>query len=109
MKTPAPRQSVQWGLRLCCAAAASVLLAGTALAQTPAAKPSAKQAAIDKALDAAMTPGEGQKRLDPMIGTFNVKILSWVHPSKPPVESTASAVSVWVLGNRYVQTMLSGG
>jgi hypothetical protein len=38
-----------------------------------------------------------------------VRILTWVDPSKPPEESRASAVSVWVLGNRYVQTMLVGG
>ena len=86
-------------------AAVALCLAGASLAQ--AASP--KEIALDKALDAAMTPGEGQKRLDPMIGTFNVKMLTWVHPSKPPVESTASAVSVWVLGNRFVQTMLSSG
>ena len=30
MKIPAPRKTVQWGLRLCCAATASVLLAGAA-------------------------------------------------------------------------------
>lgn len=68
-----------------------------------------KQAALDKALDAAMTPGEGQKRLQPMIGNFDVKISTWVHPTKPPVVTSGSAVSSWVLGNRYVQTMLSSG
>ena len=56
----------------------------------------------------AMTPGPGQARLDPMVGTFNVKIRSWVAPNKPPVESTAVSVSVWVLGHRYIQSMLSG-
>ena len=35
--------------------------------------------------------------------------MPYTQPSKPPVESTASAVSVWVLGDRFVQTMLSGG
>ena len=56
-----------------------------------------------------MTPGDYQKRLEPMIGSFDVRVLIWVDPSKPPLESSASAVSVWVLGNRFVQTMLVGG
>ncbi len=85
-------------------AAAALSLAAAPLAQAESA---AKAAAVDKAFDRAMTPGEGQKLLDPMIGNFSVKILTWVHPSKPAVESVGSAVSVWVLGNRYVQTMLS--
>lgn len=85
------------GVVLCLAAAA------------PTYATDAKEAALDKELDVAMTPGEGQKRLQPMIGSFNVTIKTWVHPSKPPVESVGSAVSNWVLGNRYVQTMLSSG
>jgi hypothetical protein len=85
-------------------AAAALCLATPPLAQAQSA---AKADAVDKAFERAMTPGEGQKLLDPMIGRFSVKILTWVHPSKPPVESVGSAVSIWVLGNRYVQTMLS--
>lgn len=77
------------------------------------AKPSAvasqaKSAALAKAMEVAMTPGEGQKRLEPMIGTFNVRIRVWVDPSKPPVESQGTSVNVWVLGHRYIQSMLSG-
>ena len=56
-----------------------------------------------------MTPGDYHKRLEPMIGSFNVRVLIWVDPGKPPIESTASAVSTWVLGKRFVQTMLVGG
>jgi len=61
-----------------------------------------------KALQAAVTPGEGQKKLDAMIGTFAVKIRTWAAPSVAPVESQASSVSNWVLDGRYVQSMLSG-
>jgi hypothetical protein len=68
----------------------------------------ANAAAVAQALELAMTPGPGQARLEPMIGTFNVKIRSWVAPNKPPVESAAVSVSVWVLGHRYIQSMLSG-
>ena len=68
----------------------------------------AKEAAEAKALAKAMTPGEGQKRLQAMIGTFDVAIRTWVDPSSPPIESSATSVGAWVLGDRYVQMMLSG-
>jgi hypothetical protein len=60
-----------------------------------------------QALDSAMTPGEGQKRLDPMIGNFDVTLLVWTDPAKPPLEYKGSAVNTWTLGGRYVQTMLA--
>lgn len=93
------------------AALATVLLALASPAQSQGVTkaPSATSAVIAKALDEAMTPGAAQRRLEPMVGKFDVRILTWVEPSKPPVESSASAVSVWVLENRYVQTMLVGG
>jgi hypothetical protein len=66
------------------------------------------EAAVVKALGNAMDPGEGQKKLEPMVGEFDVKIRVWLDPAQPPIESMAVAVSTWVLGKRYVQTMLSG-
>jgi len=90
-------------------AAAILSLANASFAQDPGKSMSAKATDVAKAMDNAMTPGDYQKRLEPMIGKFDVRILIWVDPSKPPIESTASAVSVWVLGNRFVQTMLVSG
>ena len=91
------------------AAVAGVVLglAITARGQEQANKATSKEA-ITKALEDAMTPGEGQKRLDPLIGTFDVKVRTWLDPSKPPIESAATAVDTWVLGGRYVQQMLAG-
>jgi hypothetical protein len=89
-------------------AAVALCLANPAFAQNAGTSAAAKGAAVAQALDNAMTPGAAQKLLEPMIGSFDVRILTWVDPAKPPLESTASAVSVWVLGNRYVQTMLVG-
>lgn len=94
--------------RIASMAAAALCLANPAFAQGAAGANAAKQAAVTKAHESAMTPGEGQKRLEPMVGNFDVKISIWVDPSKPPIESKASAVGVWVLGGRYVQTMLAG-
>jgi len=66
------------------------------------------QAPMAKALENAMTPGEGHKRLNPLIGTFNVAIKIWVTPEGPPIETTAASVNTWVLGGRIVQMMLNG-
>ena len=81
--------------------------AGTAAASAST-KESTKDSAQARALNSAMTPGEGQKRLAAMIGTFNVAIRTWVDPTKPPIESSATSVSVWVLDKRYIQMMLAG-
>ena len=67
----------------------------------------ANSAAIIKAMDDAMDPGEGQKKLDFMVGTFDVKILVWLEPNQPPIESRGTSVNTWVLGHRYLQQMLS--
>ena len=44
-----------------------------------------------------------------MVGTFSVKIRTWLTPNQPPVESEGSCVNVWVLGHRYIQSMLAAG
>ena len=81
-------------------------LAGSASAQV--AITAADSKAIVKAMDAAMEPGDQQKRLDFMVGTFDVKVKVWINPAEPPIESRATAVASWVLGHRYIQQMLSG-
>ena len=81
-------------------------LAGSASAQV--AITAADSKAIVKAMDAAMEPGDQQKRLDFMVGTFDVKVKVWINPGEPSIESTATAVASWVLGHRYIQQMLSG-
>ena len=82
-------------------------LALSADAQEKAQKPPNPEA-IAKALENAMTPGEPQKKLGFLVGTYDVKIRTWIDPSKPPIESPATSVATWVLGNRYVQQMLAG-
>ena len=71
-------------------------------------KKAPSDAAIAAAMEKAMTPGEAQKKLDFLVGTFDVKVRTWLDPSKPPYESTATSIATWVLGNRYVQQMLAG-
>jgi hypothetical protein len=86
-------------------ATAVLCLAGPSFAQEAGKSASANAAAVARAMDNAMTPGDCQKRLEPMLGSFDLRVPIWVDPAKPPIESSASAVSVWVLGNRFVQTM----
>jgi hypothetical protein len=86
----------------------ALLLAGAAGAAAQEKAKAPDKAATVAAMQNAMDPGEGQKRLEFMIGTFDVKIRTWIDPSKPPIESTATSVATWVLGNRYVQQMMSG-
>jgi hypothetical protein len=85
-----------------------IVLGFAAGAAAQEAKTAAGNAAIVKAMDLAMDPGEGQKRLDFLVGTFDVKIKTWLEPGQAPIEARAVAVHSWVLGHRYVQTMLSG-
>ncbi len=87
-------------------AAAVFVIAAGSVAQEKAKAPT--DAEIAAAMEKAMTPGEAQKKLDFLVGTFDVKIRTWLDPSKPPYESTATSVASWVLGNRYVQQMLAG-
>jgi hypothetical protein len=87
------------------------LLAGLTFAQD-AKKPSAPAPASAQtevnALENAMTPGPGQKKLDAMVGTFDVAIKTWTDSAKPPIESKATCVNTWVLGGRYVQMSWAG-
>src|SRR5262245_29736530 len=89
----------------------SALLSGAvafAFAQDLSAQRTDGDKAKVDALQQAMTPGEAQKKLEYMVGTFDVKVKTWVDPSAPAVESKATSVATWVLGNRYVQQMLAG-
>ena len=72
-------------------------------ATAPSANEAAHNAAIVKAMDDAMEPGEGQNKLNFLVGNFDVRVFVWIDPAKPPIESRAVAVATWVLGHRYIQ------
>lgn len=88
-----------------------LLLLGSAAAASAQAKPATpppNAEAIAAALENAMTPGDGQKKLGFMVGTFDVKIRTWPAASDPAVEDTGVMVANWVIEGRYVQIMLAG-
>jgi len=64
--------------------------------------------AMMEAMTKAGTPGEPHKKLEPMVGTFDVKMKMWMDPSKPAEESTGKSENKWVLGNRFVQQSYEG-
>ncbi len=61
-----------------------------------------------KAWMAVATPGEAHRKLEPIVGTFDVKTTSWMAPGKPPEESTGTSENRWVLSNRFVEQTVTG-
>ncbi|MGZ8832690.1 MAG: DUF1579 domain-containing protein [Thermoanaerobaculia bacterium] len=55
-----------------------------------------------------MTPSEGHKMLDGMVGTFDATVKMWMQPGAPPTTSTGVSRNEWVLGKRYIQENFSG-
>jgi len=92
--------------RLALAAALGAALAVPAAAQDK--KKAADEKAAMEAWQKAMTPGDGQKKLEPLVGTFDAKVRMWMDPSRPPDDSTGTSVNTWVLGDRFVQTKYEG-
>ena len=68
----------------------ALALTNPSFAQDAGKSASTKAAAVARAMDNAMTPGDYQQRLEPMVGNFDVRVLIWVDPSKPPIETSAS-------------------
>ncbi|HNX51690.1 MAG TPA: DUF1579 domain-containing protein [Thermoanaerobaculaceae bacterium] len=85
--------------------------AGQALAQqAQSGQPemTAEQKAMMEAWMKVATPGDDHKFLDPMVGSWNVKMTSWETPGGPPTSSTGTTERVWVLGGRFVQESFKG-
>jgi hypothetical protein len=68
-----------------------------------AAKAPPDEKAMMETMMKAGSPGEGHKKLEPLVGTFDAKVTSWMDPAKPPTQSSGTAERKWVLGNRYVE------
>ena len=90
-----------------------VILVSAAAMGADKAKKAAKagppdEKAMMEAMAKAGTPGEAHKKLEAMVGTFDVRAKMWMDPSKPAEESTGKTESKWVLGNRFVQENFEG-
>jgi hypothetical protein len=89
--------------------AASVALPGLVQAADPPKQdaPPDQKAMMEKMMQAG-TPGPAHKKLDPLVGKFNVKSKSWMDPSKPPEESSGTSERKWIMGNRYLEERYQG-
>lgn len=92
--------------RLAIASALVGALAAPAAAQDK--KKAADEKAAMEAWQKAMTPGDGQKKLEPLVGTFDARVRTWMDPSRPPDDTVGTSVNTWVLGDRYVQVKYEG-
>ena len=54
------------------------------------------------------TPGEGHKKLDPLVGSWTTKNTTWMEPGKPPEVTTGTSEQKWVLGGRYLEQRFEG-
>lgn len=68
----------------------------------------AEQKAMMEAWMKAGTPGDDHKFLEPMIGTWTVKVTSWETPAGPPTTSLGTAERAWVLGGRFLKETFKG-
>src|ERR1043165_7932011 len=66
------------------------------------------QKAMMEAWMKASTPGDAHKKLDNMVGTWDVTVKSWMAPGEPPMESTGTAMNQWVLGGRWMEEKFTG-
>jgi len=63
----------------------------------------AEAAEVMKAWLALGTPGEHHKRLDPLVGSWDIVVKSWnAGPEGPPTESKGTARTRWLYEGRYL-------
>ncbi|MFL5340320.1 MAG: DUF1579 domain-containing protein [Gemmataceae bacterium] len=86
------------------------LLAGLLLAIPAAADDKKKTETPDNVAEAmrmAGTPGEMHKKLEPLVGKWDVVMKMWQGPNQPPSESKATAETKWVMGGRFIRTAVT--
>jgi hypothetical protein len=84
-------------------AAAKTTATRSANRAVPEAQAPCDDAAGMAAWQAAMTPGDGHRRLAPMVGTFVTKSRLWMSPDGPPSEGIGVSENRLVLGGRYLE------
>jgi hypothetical protein len=91
-------------------AAAGVLIFGLALAsdQSDSRKLDPKMQEMMQKAEAAGAPGTAHKRLEPLVGDWDVEVKMWMAPDGPPTITKGTAKSTWALKGRFVQQEFSG-
>jgi hypothetical protein len=80
----------------------------SAAKRRPAAAAPMDQEAMMAAWQRFMTPSEGHRRLEPMVGTWQAKVTFVMAPKAPPAVSEGTSEHRWVLGGRYLEQRFTG-
>jgi len=75
--------------------------------QQAAAKPQMDPAMMEAMMKAAM-PGDAQKLLNSMAGTWTAKVTTWMMPGADPMVMEGTSENKWIMGGRYMQQSFSG-
>jgi len=77
-------------------------------AKKPAASKANSMEAMMAQWQKAMTPAEGHKRLEPIVGSFKAKTTFVMEPGDEPQVSNATSEHRWILDGRFVQQDYNG-
>lgn len=84
-------------------------LAGAEEKDKPAAqKTDPQMAEMMKKVEAAGTPGQAHKALEPLVGNWSAVVKCWTAPDAPPTVTKATAKATWVMKGRFVQEEFAG-
>jgi uncharacterized protein DUF1579 len=64
--------------------------------------------AMMQAMMAAATPGDAQKLLNNMAGSWTTKAKFWMMPGTDPMSMEGASENKWVMGGRYLEQRYSG-
>ena len=90
---------------------ALVLLVGLSVhaqGKKDAPKADPKMAAMMEAYMKHAAPGEGHKKLEPLIGSWKYTGKFWMDPVAPPLEGAGTAERKWILGGRFMDEVVKG-
>jgi hypothetical protein len=54
------------------------------------------------------TPGDGHKKLEPMVGSWNMRNTMWMKPGAEPTVTEGTSEHRWVLEGRFLEQRLEG-
>jgi hypothetical protein len=84
------------------AAALTFALGATACQSTPTKQTLSEAEMMAKWTEFA-TPGAGHQALNHKVGRWNLKVKMYMTPGAPPVESTGTSETRWIMDGRYLE------
>ena len=96
-------------MKLTASLGACAILISSVLSGQEQAKMSPEEKAQMDAMMRAATPGDGHKKLAPMVGTWDATVKMFpTQPGAPVSQSTGVSENKWVLGGRWVEETFNG-